>query len=369
VVTALDPAQPLAPDFRDSVQQALAEFLDNRRATLAGMGPELDPLIDLAATFTGGGKRLRPAFTVWGYVAAAGLPAVHVRPSLVAAAASLELLHVSALVHDDVMDNSDTRRGLPAAHLQFARLHDDAGWTGPAEQFGRAGAILLGDLLVMWSDEMLHTAGLPDEILRPALPYVAAMRTEVTCGQYLDVVAQAGPLHPHRPAQDIDQIRRVVEYKAARYSVRRPVQFGAALGGGDETLQEALAAYGSPLGRAFQYRDDVLGMFGDEARTGKPAAGDLREGKHTLLLAYALADSPTAERRRLMGLVGVEDLDDDAVAEARAIITASGAVERVETAIETDLAQALAALESADLTDEGRTALTALAYAATRRVV
>jgi geranylgeranyl diphosphate synthase type I len=195
------------------------------------------------------------------------------------------------------------------------------------------------------------------------------MRTEVTCGQYLDVVAQAQPLRPELLQDNIDQVRRVVEFKSARYSVRRPVQFGAALGGAGQDLQDALAAYGSPLGRAFQYRDDLLGVFGDEQVIGKPAGGDLREGKHTLLLAYAVAGAGDTGRNRLMSLVGSPDLSAEGVAEARDIIDASGARSRVEADIEADLDRALAALEGAPVTDAGREALTSLAHAAVRRAL
>lgn len=369
MVTALDPAQPLAPAFRQDVQDALTTFLTGQRPVLAEIGHELGTMAELAEVFTGGGKRLRPAFTVWGQVAAAGLPDQETYRALVHVAASLELLHVSALMHDDVMDNSDTRRGVPAAHLQFADLHDRQDWVGSGQQFGRAGAILLGDLLLMWSDEMAYSAGLPHEVLERARPYLAAMRTEVTCGQYLDVVAQAQPLRPEHLQDNIDQVRRVVEFKSARYSVRRPVQLGAALGGAGDELQGALAAYGSPLGRAFQYRDDLLGVFGDQEVIGKPAGGDLREGKHTLLLAYALAGSGEAARKRLMSLVGSPGLSEEGVQEAREIIEDSGARTRVESDIETDLAQALQALDGAPISDTGREGLVSLAHAAVRRAV
>lgn len=367
MVTALEPSQPLSAAFRTDVQDALTGFLEGQRPVLAEIGAELTTMAELAELFTGGGKRLRPAFTVWGHIAAAGMPDEDTYAAVVRAAASLELLHVSALMHDDVMDNSDTRRGVPAAHLQFADLHDRQDWVGSAEQFGRAGAILLGDLLLMWSDEMIRGAGLPHEVLERVRPYLAAVRTEVTCGQYLDVVAQAQPLHPERLQDNIDQVRRVVEFKSARYSVRRPVQIGAALGGADAALQQALAAYGSPLGRAFQYRDDLLGVFGEQEVIGKPAGGDLREGKHTLLLAYALAGAGESARNRLLSLVGSPDLSAEGISEAREIIEASGARAQVESDIATDLDQALAALDTARMSDPGREGLVTLAHAAVRR--
>jgi geranylgeranyl diphosphate synthase type I len=365
----LDPADPLSTAFRDAVSARVAALLDRQAAGLAAMGAELAPLQRLAAELLAGGKRLRPAFCVWGYVAAAGHPAAAELEPLLDAAASLDVLHVSALVHDDVMDGSDLRRGRPAAHRQLEALHRAAGWLGDPVAFGRAGAILLGDLLVMWSVELLETAGLEPAALARARPVVEAMRTEVTGGQYLDMLAQARPFGSGAPdlRLALDEANRVVEYKAARYTVQRPTQAGAALGGGDGRLQAALAGYGSPLGRAFQFRDDLLGVFGDPALTGKPAGDDLREGKRTVLVAHAYAHADEAGRALLRRLLGDPELDAEGVARLQAVISATGAAEAVEAMIADGHARALAALADVEITDEGRAGLTALADAAVRR--
>ena len=319
---------------------------------------------------------MRPAFCVWGYVAAAGIPSDDELKPLVAAAGSLDVLHVSALIHDDLMDSSDLRRGRPAAHRQFEALHANAGWLGDSAAFGRAGAILLGDLLVMWSAQMLHGAGVDQSTLERALPIVEAMRTEVTCGQYLDIVAQAHPLRKRAPAIGslrptielaLDDASRVVEYKAARYTVQRPSQIGAALGGGDDELYFALGAYGSPLGRAFQFRDDLLGVFGDPKITGKPAGDDLREGKRTVLVAHAYAHAGDAGQKLLLQRLGDPALDGTGISELQQVIVESGARDAVESMINEYYERALKALHDTEITEEGRTGLTALADAAVRR--
>jgi geranylgeranyl diphosphate synthase type I len=366
----LDPHQPLSPEFREATSQALVAFVDAQAEPLEAMGPELQPLLGMTHRALSGGKRLRPAFCVWSYLAAGG--EVEHLPPVIRAAASLELLHVSALVHDDVMDASDRRRGAPSAHRQFEALHAGSGWVGDPELFGRAGAILLGDLLVMWSMQMIQRSGLAPATLERVLPVVEAMRSEVTCGQYLDVVAQVQPLHAGTGEGAeigiaLDEASRVVEYKSARYTVRRPCQAGAAMAGASPELREALAAYGSPLGRAFQFRDDLLGVFGDPDRTGKPAGDDLREGKRTVLIAHALAGSDARGRELLARRLGDPTLDDAGVRELRGVITASGAREEVEAMIAAGHRQALRALADADLTEAGRTALTALANHAVHR--
>jgi len=371
----LDPQHPLAPAFQDAVAAELRGFLAAQGSALETMGSELAPVHQLAARLLQGGKRVRPAFCVWGYVAAAGLPDDASFTSLLRAAASLDVLHVSALVHDDVMDASDLRRGQPSAHRQFEALHNDSGWVGDPGGFGRAAAILLGDLLVMWSAQLLAGAGLEPAALERARPVVDAMRTEVTCGQYLDVVAQARPLPEPSPAGGgepevavaLDEANRVVEYKSARYTVQRPSQIGAALGGGGPELHDALAAFGSPIGRAFQFRDDLLGVFGDTEVTGKPAGDDLREGKRTVLVAHAFAHADPAGRRLLAQRLGDPALDPAGVAELQEVLVSSGARDAVEAMISEGHDRALTALNVADLSDVGRAGLTALAGAAVRR--
>jgi geranylgeranyl diphosphate synthase, type I len=372
----LDAHNPLSQGFREAVSAEITEFLAEQAAVLESMGPELVPVHLMASQLLCGGKRLRPAFCVWGYVAAAGRPDEIELRSLLTAAASLDLLHASALVHDDVMDSSDLRRGRPAAHRQFEALHANAGWLGDSESFGRAGAIILGDLLVMWSAQMLHAGGLDQTALERALPIVEAMRTEVTGGQYLDIVAQAHPLRQRAPAIDslrpsielaLDDASRVVEYKAARYTVQRPTQIGAALGGGDDELYYALGAYGSPLGRAFQFRDDLLGVFGDPQLTGKPSGDDLREGKRTVLIAHAYAHAGEAGQKLLLQRLGDPSLTPEGVADLQQVIVESGAREAVEAMISEGYERAIKALQDADITEEGRAGLTALAEAAVRR--
>jgi geranylgeranyl diphosphate synthase, type I len=372
----LDSQAPLSQAFRDAVSAEISAFLSEQSSVLDSMGPELVPVHLMANQMLCGGKRIRPAFCIWGYVAAAGIPTDEELKPLLAAAGSLDVLHVSALVHDDLMDSSDLRRGRPAAHRQFEALHANAGWLGDSAAFGRSGAILLGDLLVMWSAQMLHGAGVDQSTLERALPIVEAMRTEVTCGQYLDMVAQAHPLRKRAPAIGslrptielaMDDASRVVEYKAARYTVQRPCQIGAALGGGDDELYFALGAYGSPLGRAFQFRDDLLGVFGDPQVTGKPAGDDLREGKRTVLVAHAYAHAGDDGQKLLLQRLGDSALDDAGISELQQVIVESGARDAVESMINEYYERALKALHDTEITEEGRVGLTALADAAVRR--
>lgn len=361
------PAEPLSADLCAATGAAITEFLDRQRDLLAGIGPELRIVDELARLFTAGGKRMRPAFCFWGYVAAAGYPP---DPApLVRAAASLDLLHVSALVHDDLMDASDTRRGVPAAHRQLAAHHAASGWRGSSDAFGEAGAILLGDLLLVWSEQMFVEAGLPQAAITRALPYLAAVRTEVTCGQFLDISAAALPrVDGDRPRDwAVTEANRVVEYKTSKYTVERPLQIGAALAGADATLQQHLADYGRELGRAFQFRDDLLGVFGKPELTGKPAGDDLREGKLTVLIGHTLARADDATVARVDELLGDPGLTADEVAELREIVTATGARAAVESNIAAAATAARRSIESAPATADGKQALTELVELAVSR--
>ncbi|WP_395658884.1 polyprenyl synthetase family protein [Nocardioides sp.] len=347
-------------EFRDRVQAALDVFVDEQAAVLTPLGDDADRLVREAHTSVSGGKRFRAAFCYWGH------RAVHPSPddedALVRACAALELLHASALVHDDYMDASDTRRGRPATHRQFGAEHRASGWRGDPEQYGAAAAILLGDLLLSWSDELLRRCGLPITQVAPALEVFDRCRSEVIAGQFLDVSVQA------RGRADVETAMTVLRYKSARYSIERPIHIGAALAGASpETIAE-LARFGLPLGEAFQLRDDLLGVFGDPSATGKPAGDDLIEGKRTVLVALALDAAPPAEAARLDAALGTA-LSPDEVAELCAIIDDSGAHAQVEAVIEELATHAVTALDRAQVDDHAREVLRGLAAAATQRAV
>ncbi|MFC1443898.1 polyprenyl synthetase family protein [Streptacidiphilus sp. N1-10] len=362
------PGSPVDEELlRSRVDRTLERFLDRQEAVLATVSPELGPLTGTVRAFLdSGGKRLRPAFCYWGWRGAGG---ARDDDAAVAACSALELLQASALVHDDLIDRSATRRGLPSVHRRFEALHGEQGWHGDGARFGAASALLLGDLLLAWCDELLWGSGLPLAAVRRAKPVFDLMRTEVMAGQYLDLLEPASAGLTGADREDaIDRARTVVHYKAAKYTVERPLQIGGLLAGADPALTAAYAAFGLPLGEAFQLRDDLLGVFGDPEVTGKPAGDDLREGKRTLLVAEASAACSAGDAGLLDELLGAPDLGDHEVGLLRAAIVRSGAPERVEQRIAALRGEALAALEAAPLVEpEARRVLRRLAGAATAR--
>jgi geranylgeranyl diphosphate synthase type I len=271
------------------------------------------------------------------------------------------LVHASALVHDDVMDGAHTRRGRPASHVGFASLHRDADLDGSAAGFGVGAAILIGDLALVWSDELVQRSGLSPAALGRVRAVWDTMRTEVTAGQYLDLLRAAGGLPGPEGALT------VARYKSAGYTVQRPLQLGAAIAGAGPRIAEAYAAIGLPLGEAFQLRDDVLGVFGDPEVTGKSVDDDLREGKQTLLVALAEQAADPDGRALLVGALGNPDADAAQFEALRELFRTTGALDLVEERIADRTQVARDAIAAAPIAEEARSALDALAVAATSR--
>jgi geranylgeranyl diphosphate synthase type I len=363
----------------DLVQADIDTFLDDREPLLASIGTDLTPFIDYSRDLLRGGKRFRALFCYWGWQAVAELasdfdamPERTVPKDLgavVLAASALEVFHAAALVHDDIMDNSDTRRGLPSAHKRFESLHDEESWTGSARGFGQSSALLLGDLLLGWSDE-LFDAGLKSLSLEAARHAARLefnqMRTEVTLGQYLDILEEQSWRNYPEP-ELLTRAHRVIVYKSAKYSIEAPLAIGATLGGGTTEQVTALRDFGLPLGIAYQLRDDLLGVFGDPETTGKPSGDDLREGKRTVLIALARAKLPTNATHVIDELLGDADLTAQQVAMLQASIRDSGAVEQVERIIDHNVKLAVAAITNAPLSREATEKLVQLADTVIRR--
>ncbi|MCI4063636.1 polyprenyl synthetase family protein [Micromonospora sp. R77] len=368
------PAQPVATD--DPVRGVLAAFtrdlVEGVDETLAGfLAAEIDSLTEIDAAMGGfaatardcvlaGGKRVRPTFAYWGWRGVVGgdEPLGSVLPAL----AALELLHTFALVHDDVMDASDTRRGRPTAHRAAAARHVAAGHVGDPDRFGEAVAVLIGDLCMVWADRLLSHATVPPSRLFDVRRCYDQMRVETVAGQYLDILGENDAA-----GWSVDRALRVARYKTASYTVQRPLLFGACLAGADADapLTAAYTRYGLAVGEAFQLCDDLLGVYGDPATTGKPAGDDLRTGKPTALLMLARQLATPTQRRVLDRAGAVTGARE--VARLADVVADTGAVARVEQMISERVAEALTALDTASIDETARTALTGLATAATAR--
>ncbi|WP_022904579.1 polyprenyl synthetase family protein [Curtobacterium sp. B8] len=363
----------------DLVSARIERALDEQRERLLAISPDLAPFDEYARDLLSGGKRFRALFCYWGWQSVAGRSGSFdplaegsrqtTAEAIVTVAAALEVFHAAALVHDDIMDRSDTRRGRPAVHRRFEALHRDSGFTGDRAQYGTNSALLLGDLLLSLSDAVFDE-GLA--LLDPARARIVrqefhAMRLDVTAGQYLDVHEEtAWPAIDE--SEHLLRAQRVIVFKSAKYSVEAPLVIGALVAGASESQLEGLRSFGLPLGVAYQLRDDMLGVFGDPEITGKPAGDDLREGKRTVLIASARKTLPPGPRQLLDELLGDPDLDEGQVQMLRATLTDSGAVAAVERSIDRHVQRAKAALDAAPLTPSAREQLASLADTVIRRV-
>lgn len=362
-------ASPAAPDparldeIRRGVGAALRSFLARQEAILRGVGDDLEPCLAALEGLLAGGKRLRPAFFYWGWRSAGGQDC----PEVLATAATLELLQASALVHDDVIDASDTRRGLPAVHRRLASWHAETARSGSADRFGTGAAILVGDLLLTWANEMYWSGGLHPDALRRGAPIWATLQTELAAGQYLDLLSQV------KGSTSVAEALRVITYKTAKYTTERPLQLGATLASATSRAADsagvaaALSRYGLPLGIAFQLRDDVLGVFGDPARTGKPVGGDISEGKQTVLMALARQRASPRQAATLDRHLGDRSVTAEAVAEVRTVVTDTGALAECENLIAAYRKEGVVALDGAPVAADARAALAALADIITDR--
>lgn len=334
------------------VGSAVGAAVDRLSRSLTDAGAGLDLVAPLAAMATRG-KRLRSTLLMMSHAAAGGGR----EDAAMRVAAALELFQVAALVHDDVLDDSDTRRGQPSTHRAIERLHADAGWRGDSARFGTSGAILAGDLALMacMGELAAALAGVDADVAAAVGERFTTMATVCTAGQYLDLRLAAQPLESL--SDEREAIGTVMRTKTASYTTVGPLALGAALAGCSPATVDEWASAGLSLGVAFQLRDDVLGVIGSQAETGKPTGDDVREGKRTLLLAHALANTDDAGRRCLASAVGGPP---DAVAAAVDVLVASGAIAAAEAQIELLMAEASASIGAIDMEGVHREQLLAL---------
>jgi geranylgeranyl diphosphate synthase, type I len=361
---SVDAAAPSAVELASAVTDQLREYLRDRRTDAAYIGSDYAELTAGLEEFVlRGGKRVRPAFAYWGWRAVADAAADPFDPSMLRLFSALELLHACALVHDDVIDASATRRGLPTVHRLFCDKHRSSQWHGSSEQFGISAAILLGDLALVWADDIVATADLSADAQLRVRRVWSAIRTEVLGGQYLDIVAESSG------SESVASAMTVNVYKTASYTISRPLQFGASAAADRPDVLAVFHELGTSLGVAFQLRDDVLGVFGDPAVTGKPSGDDLRSGKRTVLLAEAVERAEKVDpvaAKLLRTSVGTE-LSDAQVKELCLVIESVGALAAVEDRIDTLTRRALETLSAAPIDVRAKVGLSELARRAANR--
>ncbi len=345
--------------IRSKFESELGDFLSTQTGYLNAISSDLAPVSTAISVFLlESGKRLRPLFSFAGFLSAGG----NFSSPEIRAMSSLELLQACALIHDDLMDGSDTRRGKPSIHRHFESLHIQDELEGFAPQYGLSAAVLLGDLCLVWADQLLNSSGLSQAQLKRVIPIYDEMRVELMAGQFLDIHEQT------QKNTDLARSMKIARYKSGKYTIERPLHMGAALSEkSSPELMHALSEYGLPLGEAFQFRDDLLGVFGDPTVTGKPAGDDLREGKRTALIAMTDARCTDAMREESRKYFGKNDLDEKGVAILQEMIISTGAKTELENLIEELTDRAMNAVNSPHINEDARATLTELTAIATKR--
>ncbi len=338
----------------ERVDTELARSLSEERSRWVSVSPLLSTVFDeIEGLVLGGGKRLRPQFTFWGWVGAGGSPD-SVEPLRIGAA--IELLHAFALFHDDVIDDASTRRNRVTTQYRAARQHSDEKWVGESRRFGEGSAILIGDITYVISDQLALS------LSREARVLWNELRLEMNIGQYLDTVGSA-----QRERSKI-ATELVCRYKSAKYTIERPLHVGAVAAdvACGTSLLPMFSAYGLPLGDAFQMRDDMLGAFGDTSSTGKPVGGDFIEGKPTPLLALA-CELANSDQRKVLDTVGSPGLTPSDIAQIQSVVHETGAAEQMEQRISQLADQAISSLDQSQLNGDAYSRLLDLATVVTTR--
>ncbi|MDP2721001.1 MAG: polyprenyl synthetase family protein [bacterium] len=331
--------------YKRRLDPFLNSFLDEKLTEASTVHPEATVLVGEIRRFVAaGGKRVRPAFAYSAYTASGGRSL----DAILYASAALELLHTFALIHDDIIDNADLRRGKPSAHKAFEDFHEKRGFEGSSSEFGVQVAILAGDLALAFADELLNTAPFPAERIRRAKNYYDLMKKQVIYGEYLDVLAS------NKGGVSEKDLLTILEYKTAKYTIERPLHIGAALAGADEESFQVFTDYGVPLGQAFQIQDDIMGTFSSEEKIGKPVDSDLREGKQTLLVIKAYEFSKGKDKQMLKKVIGNKKVGEEKIEKARDIIRNSGALEYSQKLSGVLIDRAKQAVYEAKLVGEGR---------------
>lgn len=339
--------RPSLATLRQEIDDRLARILPSLTGRLTRLHPDLSAAAASLERFVDGGKRIRPALLQIGYWTVEGAdPTAVVDPAL-----ALEFLHTCALVHDDIIDAAPSRRMRPTVHVEHAQRHEQAGWLGNSQRYGEAVAILVGDVAFVYADDLFLRCDLPAERVLAGLRAFTVLREEVMAGQFLDLHSAAVR------STDRTHALTVATLKSGRYSVTRPLEIGAVLGGAKPALIQALMAFGDPIGRAFQVRDDMLGVFGSAVTTGKSTASDFAEGKRTLLIAEAFARADEGQARVLSEGLGNSNLDEAGADRLRQVITETGARQAAERYIEESLDAALLALDQLPADPQARAVL------------
>ncbi len=330
---------------KKTVEGRLERFLDEKASEAALVSPSSEEMIRVLSEFTlRGGKRLRASLVFYGYRCFSSQE----NEAVWDAAMSIELIQSFLLIHDDVIDGDATRRGGNTVHCCYQDLHRERYGGRDSEHFGESMALLCGDLAYALANEILAGAQLPGNLLAPTLVAMNRMVRQVIHGECMDVLSGM------ETGFGEEEILLIYQLKSAAYTVEGPLHIGAILGGaGAEDLERA-SRYAIPLGEAFQIQDDILGLYGDEKKLGKPVGSDIREGKKTFLMLRAMEKGTRAQQEYLFRCLGNQDVGEEELDKVRQIVMETGALDHAQGLAKGLLLEASEALGGCSWRPEGK---------------
>lgn len=308
----------LLNEYKKRLDPFLKEYFDNKSAKAKKIDPLAKQAVDMIADFTlSGGKRIRPALVYYAHLASGGKDS----EEIIEASMSIELVHSFLLIHDDIIDKDERRHGVTTLHERYKEIGRRINLKKDVTHFGNSMAMIVGDIAASMANEILFNAKFDPAVIIRGLDKLQDIVYVTIPGEMVDVVLE------HRGQASEEEIMRMHEGKTSRYSFEGPLQLGAVLAGAEKEALENFSSYALPVGKAFQVVDDILGVYGDEKKLGKPVGSDIMEGKQTLLLLKAQQWGNGNQKQRLKQLIGKKDISNGEVEEFRAIIKDTGSLD------------------------------------------
>ncbi len=300
------------------INDVINSSLTTEKEKANGINTIIDDFINNTQNVSTGGKRLRGALVYFSYIMLGGKSI----KEIIKVAAAVELTHSYILVDDDIMDKSALRRGVKTIHTVYKELHESKYKYAESQHFGHSIAIIGGIFLCHVASNLLLNTKFDNQLKLTAQQKLNNCIIETSFGQVLDLFGEV-----LEDKVDEEYIKVVQKFKTSKYTYENPLHLGAMFAGGTSKDFNALTKYAIPAGIAFQMQDDILGMFGEEDVIGKPADSDLKEGKHTLLISYALKNSTSLDREYILNALGNSRIGRPALEKVRKLIKKSGALE------------------------------------------
>ncbi len=316
-------AKEYLTNYKKDLEPLLEKYFKERKESFRKIDRLSEEAIEILEKFTmAGGKRVRPAMVYYGYLLAGGKIDGDKKIDILEASMAIELVHSFLLIHDDIIDRDAKRRGKDTVHEQYRKISEKFFPKSDHQHFGVSMALIAGDLAASMANEILFEAKFSAKIILEALKQLQKIVYITIPGEMLDVVMEA------KGEATEKEILKMHEGKTAFYTFEGPLHLGATLAGNNsEKLLKQLSLYSMAVGKAFQIRDDVLGVFGDEKKLGKPVGSDIIENKQTLLVIKALEKGNRQQQKIVQKLLGKKDLTSEELEDFRKIVRETGSLE------------------------------------------